>query len=146
MRAPFQKVSPASRKKNKASGCLNLYRAWWFILTQQAMESKQGMGSKEKKERKFGNSAYLGAFFQSVLMWEKEMIFLFSLKCNKHQSQNIEHVSSWLEAYRSRWAGAFCWVLLETSLAQTHHPACELKLAWRRRGRLRTGLVTVQGG
>lgn len=69
-------------------------------------------------------------------MWEKERIFLFSLKCNKHQSQKIDHLSSWLEANRSRWACAFFWVLLGPFLTQIHHLACESKLAGRRRGNL----------
>ena len=39
-------------KTRKASCCLNLGRPWWFILMQQAMESKRGMGGTEKKEGK----------------------------------------------------------------------------------------------
>lgn len=93
-------------------------------------------GRERKKEGKKVWQHCLSGSLLSVLMWEKERVFLFSLKCNKHQSQKIDHLSSWFAANRSRWACAFCWVLLGPFLTQIHHLACESKLAGRRRENL----------
>ena len=132
MRAPLPKAYPAIGKTRKVINCLNLGRPWWFILMQQAVESKRGIGGKEKnKERKFGDCLYKSSL--SALMWEREMVFLFSLRCSKHQRQKIDPLSPWLEAYRSRWVGAFFWVLLGSSLTPICHPTCEHRPVGRRR-------------
>ena len=127
-----QKPIQPTGKTRKVINCLNLGRPWWFILMQQAVESKRGIGGKEKnKERKFGDCLYKSSL--SALMWEREMVFLFSLRCSKHQRQKIDPLSPWLEAYRSRWVGAFFWVLLGSSLTPICHPTCEHRPVGRRR-------------
>lgn len=63
---------------------------------------------KRKKEaKKIWQLCLSGSLFL-VLMWEKEMVFLFSLKCKRQQSQKIDQLSLWLEAHRSRRVYALC--------------------------------------